>query len=200
MTQASTAQEFGVRATSMIASAAVLGALTIAAMSASWVTQRFEIFPEPRPITMETPPSNPLPPQHPRDAPRAPVDPLPSDVPVEIETPPPSEDVASGPGPISYDPGPVVVTSPHWLRRPSGLETYYPRRAITRNMEGQVVLDCLVNTSGALGCAVVSETPANWGFGDAALRISRDYRMSPAMRDGAPVEGRYRMVVPFRLD
>jgi protein TonB len=190
----------GVRATSMIASAAVLGALTIAALSASWVTQHFEIFPDSRPITMETPPLPPTPPQAPRELPRAPADPLPSDVPMEIEALAPSAEASSESGLVSYDPGPVLVTSPHWLRRPSGLEIYYPRRAMTRNMEGQVVLECLVNTSGALGCAVVSETPANWGFGEAALRISRDYRMSPAMRDGMPVEGRYRMVVPFRLD
>jgi protein TonB len=164
------------------------------------VTQTFDLFPDSRPITMEPPPLPPTPPQQPRELPRAPVDPLPSDVPVEIVTTPPTNDPVGETGPISYDPGPVVVTSPHWLRRPAGLDAYYPRRAMTRNMEGQVVLDCLVNTSGALGCAVVSETPSNWGFGEAALRISRDYRMSPALRNGAPVEGRYRMVVPFRLE
>ncbi len=45
----------------------------------------------------------------------------------------------------------------------------------------------------------MSETPANWGFGLAALRISRDYRMVPAMRDGQAVEGRHWMRVPFEV-
>jgi hypothetical protein len=46
---------------------------------------------------------------------------------------------------------------------------------------------------------VVSETPANWGFGEAALRISGDYQMVPATRGGVPVEARHRMVVPFQI-
>jgi hypothetical protein len=46
---------------------------------------------------------------------------------------------------------------------------------------------------------VVSETPANWGFGRAALEIAGDYRMVPAMRDGQAIEGRYRMRVPFEV-
>jgi hypothetical protein len=31
------------------------------------------------------------------------------------------------------------------------------------------------------------------------MQIARDHRMAPAMRDGVPVEGRYRMRVPFEL-
>jgi hypothetical protein len=62
------------------------------------------------------------------------------------------------------------------------------------------MLDCTVATSGRLVCAIVSETPSHWGFGEAALRISRDHVMVPAMRDGAAVEGRYRMRVPFQVN
>jgi protein TonB len=57
----------------------------------------------------------------------------------------------------------------------------------------------ITNPLGALDCAVVSETPAGWGFGAAAVAIARDHRMAPATQDGRPVEGRYRMAVPFRL-
>jgi protein TonB len=123
----------------------------------------------------------------------------------QIETVLPTNDLAPLEPVVSTDAigapyTPPMITNPRWVQRPSGLENYYPRRALLRGVEGQVVLDCLVTTAGTLNCAVVSETPANWGFAEAALRISRDYRMVPAELDGVPTEGRYRMVAPFRLE
>lgn len=100
---------------------------------------------------------------------------------------------------VATDTGPLEITQPHWTRHPDNLARYYPERAVARSIEGAVTLDCIVRVSGALDCAVVSETPRGWGFAEAALRISRDYAMVPATRDGAPVEGRYRMRVPFAL-
>lgn len=94
---------------------------------------------------------------------------------------------------------PPTVQNPRWLRRPQDLERYYPRRAREMGRQGEVVLACLVSVEGALGCAVESETPAGWGFGEAALNIAADHRMAPATHDGRAVEARYRMVVPFRL-
>jgi protein TonB len=93
-----------------------------------------------------------------------------------------------------------VITRPEWVRRPSGLTVYYPRRALNRGIEGEAALTCVVSVTGHLDCAVVSETPTGWGFGEAAIRIARDHRMVPAMRDGIAVEGRYSMRVPFQLD
>jgi protein TonB len=92
-----------------------------------------------------------------------------------------------------------MIVNPRWLRRPRDLARYYPVRALARGVEGRVVLDCAVSTTGNLTCAVLSETPRNWGFAEAALRISRDYQMVPAMRDGTAVDGRHRMVIPFEL-
>jgi len=102
-------------------------------------------------------------------------------------------------GLVTPDPGPPTISNPHWLQTPRDLARYYPIMALRREIEGAVQLDCLVTTTGALQCAVVSETPASWGFGAAAIRIAQDYRMVPATRDGAPIEARYRMRVPFRL-
>lgn len=96
---------------------------------------------------------------------------------------------------------PTVITRPVWLRKPTAreLELFYPGAAIRRERSGVVSLDCIVRTSGALACRVIEETPAGYGFGAAALRISESYRMVPASRDGQPVEARYMLRVPFQL-
>jgi periplasmic protein TonB len=101
--------------------------------------------------------------------------------------------------PFAPPAGPPEITNPQWLRRPTSLAAYYPPRAVSREVEGEVLLDCRVLTTGHLSCSILSETPENYGFGQAALRIARDHRMSPAMRDGVAIEGRYRMRVPFQL-
>lgn len=92
---------------------------------------------------------------------------------------------------------PVVITSPTWIERPRNPERFYPREAFMRGVAGEVVLDCDVDIAGRLSCVVTSEMPAGQGFGDAALRIAGAHVMRPAMQDGTPVRGRYRMVVPF---
>ena len=112
---------------------------------------------------------------------------------VQISTDPESS------GPATPDPGPPTISNPHWLQTPRDLARFYPARAVRREIEGVAQLDCLVTAAGTLRCTVVSETPANWGFGAAALQIAESYRMAPAMRDGVAVEGRYRMHVPFQL-
>jgi protein TonB len=122
-------------------------------------------------------------------------------VPVAPPAPP-----APAPGPAvvalapALAPAPPVVTRPDWVRRPQNLGRYYPERAHARGKTGQVSLDCLVRRDGTLACAVAEETPAGWGFADAALRMSRAYQMVPATRDGQPVEARYTLRVPFTLE
>ena len=192
-------QSLGMRATSFAASAVLLGIAVFGAFSITISLQTesgtppFVIPmiplapPEPPPLTrQETPPPRVLAPEN---------EAFVADPP---ETPPRFDD--SGLVTISLPPlGPAEITNPRWLRRPQDLGAYYPRRALDRDIAGQVLLDCLVDTNGALNCSVVSETPANWGFGAAAMRIARDHRMVPAMRDGQAVQGRYRMRVPFEV-
>ena len=189
----------GARATSLAASAALLGLAVFAAFSVSITLGA---------VTFNSPPSIPVvdlapPPEPPplvRDTPPPPqptTDDEPQETLVVLEQPPRIFEAGPifTPGPT----GPALITNPRWLRQPRDLARYYPSRALSRNITGQVVLDCLVDANGALNCSVVSETPANWGFGDAARRIASDYRMVPAMRDGQAVEGRYRMRVPFEV-
>jgi protein TonB len=193
------AQSLAMRATSLAASTALLALAGIAAFSVSWTVRQLMpprelpvVVSEPEPV--QPPPSAPI--QH---APL--VDTSRATEPATEPFIPVTTAVVSGPnGLVTPDPGPQTISNPHWLQTPRDLARYYPMMALRRDIEGAVQLDCLVTTSGALQCAVVSETPASWGFGAAAIRIAQHYRMVPARRDGAPVEARYRMRVPFRLN
>lgn len=192
------AHTLGLRATSFMASAALLGLAVVAALSVSVTLNTFEL-PSPVPVPMvridETPPPPPPIVRTSTPPPEAPLAETSFAEFAPTDAPPVRSEIAYPFQP----PGPPEITNPRWLSRPSDLARYYPRRAIGREISGEVLLDCRVRTTGALDCTVVSETPPSWGFGDAALRISRDHRMAPALRDGAPVEGRYRMRVPFEL-
>lgn len=190
----------GVRATSMLASSAIMGLLVLAALSVTYTVQQLHFPPAPSPVTIVPEVLTPPPerahttPPPPTAEPQTAEDPfVPPDLPAAII------DASATAGEAFTPPTPLTITNPHWRQRPRDLERYYPRRAMANNVRGEVVLDCLVDVAGALGCRVISETPANWGFGEAALRISRDYAMVPASRDGRLVEGRYRMRVPFDL-
>ena len=93
--------------------------------------------------------------------------------------------------PVSFSPPPAIV-GPRWAKLPSAddMASVYPPKAMQHGVGGRVVLSCLVGTGGALGaCAVVSETPADMGFGAAALALSPTFLMSPATLDGKPVAG-----------
>ena len=89
-------------------------------------------------------------------------------------------------------PQPKVIRDPNWLSLPSAEEmsAAYPPRALAFNRSGDVTLHCAVTAVGALtSCSVVSEAPAGYGFGDAALKLSKRFRMSPRTEDGEAVDG-----------
>jgi protein TonB len=193
------AQALAMRATSFVASAILLGALALLALSATWAVQRFVIFDPPAEVSMVEPPAPPEPVK------QRPLEPPPQNFETTaLDLPPAFTDASAEPTQTTSLPpiqtGPVTIERPHWLQRPRDLARYYPRRAVARETEGEAVLDCIVATSGRLACRVMSETPRGWGFGDAALAIAADHRMAPATRNGAPVEGRYTMRVPFELN
>ena len=191
------AHAIGLRATSFAASAALLGLAVLAALTMTIVQHGVEI-PDLQPYVtiVEPPPVDPPRPLEPEPPPEAaPISGV-TIAPIAQPIPQPQTQVAGLAPPIDFVP---TVINPQWVRQPRDLARHYPDRALRREVEGRVVLDCGVSIRGALDCAVVSETPANWGFGEAALRISRDYQMVPAMRGGVPVEARHRMVVPFEI-
>lgn len=66
------------------------------------------------------------------------------------------------------------------------MDRYWPHAARSRKVGGTVVLACLVPRPGPpKRCTVVSETPADIGFGEAALRMSADFLIRPITRDKA---------------
>jgi TonB family protein len=193
------AHAIGLRATSFATSAALLGLAVMAALTMT-VVQRIADPTEGGPIITIAEPEPP-PPEPVRARPPEPPQVRPVDGETTQPIAPPLDTMAqpiATSEPANAYSVPTVV-NPQWLRQPRDLARYYPERALRREIEGRVVLDCSVSVRGELDCAVASETPANWGFGAAALAISRDYQMVPAMRGGVPVEARHRMVVPFEL-
>ncbi|WP_082765509.1 MULTISPECIES: TonB family protein [unclassified Phenylobacterium] len=110
------------------------------------------------------------------------------------------------PATVPATPNPIV--SPHWIQRPSGadINRFYPVEAARRETEGRAVIVCGVNGEGTLvDCKVVEEAPVNFGFGEAALKLSTRFRMTPTTADGQSVAGGtvripLRFAVPGRLD
>jgi protein TonB len=85
-----------------------------------------------------------------------------------------------------------VVTSPDWLRKPTGsdIERYYPERALSLEKNGSVRMTCKVRADGKLeSCNVTSEDPSGLGFGAAALKMASLFQLKPETRDGDPVAG-----------
>ena len=97
-----------------------------------------------------------------------------------------------------------VIRNPTWLEQPNAdqLAQYYPARALDLGKTGAATLNCVVSAHGGLTrCSVASETPAGWGFGEAAQKLSRYFRMSPRTEDGVPVEGgTIAVVIRFKTD
>lgn len=94
--------------------------------------------------------------------------------------------------PFAPAPAPAVIEDPDWVQLPTGADfiAAFPRAAIEQGASGQALIECRVADEGRLGdCAVLSETPAEYGFGQATLALAEHFRMGPESLSGAPVDG-----------
>ncbi|MBC7769283.1 MAG: energy transducer TonB [Phycisphaerales bacterium] len=88
--------------------------------------------------------------------------------------------------------GPVVALSEVPFTQRPGVSDYarhYPRRALNAGVDGRVTLNCIVRRNLRLDCDITSETPANEGFGPAAIRIARQFRAARQFPDGRSTIG-----------
>jgi TonB family protein len=86
----------------------------------------------------------------------------------------------------------------NWIREPNARDfaRYYPDRALDDGQSGSVTLDCVIGGNGRLDCSIVNENPPGYGFGRAAMNISRQVRVDPALPGGGSAAGR-RLQLPL---
>jgi len=95
-------------------------------------------------------------------------------------------------------PGDVVV-KPDWTRKPPAedIGPVYPEAARRAGVIGKARVECKVAVSGRLEqCETLSESPTGWGFGVAALAMTKYFTWRPETVNGVPV-GDVPVVIPF---
>lgn len=116
-------------------------------------------------------------------------------------------DAVSGPTVVSPT-GPAVATGPTtvsdelprfdaaYLDNP---EPQYPSAARRRGIEGRVLLEVRVDSQGRPASVQVADSSGEESLDHAAVEAVRNWRFVPAKSGGAPVEGRIRVPIRFRL-
>ncbi len=76
--------------------------------------------------------------------------------------------------------------------------SHYPATAAQQLVSGRVTLACIIGEGGRLACEVEQEAPLYWEFGQAALAISTEWRVSQRTLTGeSTLGGRLRRTLVF---
>lgn len=97
-----------------------------------------------------------------------------------------------------YAPVAQVNELPSVLSRPD-IRRFYPPDALKSDFEGDVVLRLLIDGDGSLAKVEVVSDPGR-GLGNAAVKAIREFRFSPAKRNGTPVATTVSFVVHFVIN
>ncbi len=92
-----------------------------------------------------------------------------------------------------------IITNPTIISPPNSRQLLkaYPKRAYFSGIAGGAKMECEVTVSGSLAnCAIKSEAPEAWGFGDAALKLAPYFVMKPQTENGKPVGGG-KVIIPL---
>ena len=95
-----------------------------------------------------------------------------------------------------------LTGAPVWRSQATGqqMSAVYPMDAMRNEKIGVAVVRCVAAADGRLeACAVVCEGPKDWGFGAAALKTTRYFRLGPEDKAGRAVVGRT-VKLPFRFN
>lgn len=66
----------------------------------------------------------------------------------------------------------------------------YPTKAATERKDGTAMMSCRVMRDGVLSaCWIISEVPPGYGFGQAAIALSKLLKGRPATLNGQPIDG-----------
>ncbi|MGA0607741.1 energy transducer TonB [Phenylobacterium sp. VNQ135] len=93
-----------------------------------------------------------------------------------------------------------IDTPPDWRKKPSpeDLAAVFPREALIRGMDGQAIITCTATVHGTLSdCIALWDKPAGMGFGGAAIALTPQFTMKPAMRKGKPTPSSVSIPINF---
>ena len=78
------------------------------------------------------------------------------------------------------------------------LTRFFPVKPLSRGVSGVATVLCTIDETGKLTkCALACESPAGYGFGDAAVKSALHVRVKTVTKDGAPTVGRRYMYPMF---
>jgi TonB family protein len=110
---------------------------------------------------------------------------------------------AAAPAPEPQAPPSREIAEPVVEQQPSAedFQRVYPDAALRAGVSGSATIRCLVTAEGRMdACAATDETPADSGFGDAAVRLADRIKIAPQDKSGASVAGGHvSLNVPFNL-